>query len=447
MTTLSAQQEKAVKTVVGRIKGVLTPEPVTTLEGFAGTGKSTILPFILEALGFLPEKVTFCAPTGKAAKVMRQKLMAQKYPNPMATTIHSAIYRAKPAPIAQLETDLEEHERAYEEASMICRAEGGDPAKSSTCVKMHKLCLRLREELNSAYREDKINFQLNPDSPIQHSDLIVVDEASMVGARMAADLMEFGVPILAMGDPGQLPPVEDKPGLLVGKPDFFLSEVHRQAQDNPIIHLATLARQGENLPLGDYGQGVEVMNRRDYDPILDRDALPKFLVGTNKTRWRINQMLREEFGVVDRAGERVGPQAGEPLIVCKNNREHPDLVNGTECVATSSAELMKGDATFLLSFEDESGLEYREKKVFQGLFEEHFSRKPGGFSAPERTAFRAKKSSINMDWAYAITVHKSQGSQWDDVVVIDESGVFRADADKHLYTALTRAAKTLKVLI
>lgn len=428
-------------TVVSRIKGLITPEPLTYVGGFAGTGKSTILPNILESLGFLPERVAFVAPTGKAAKVMRQKLKAQNYPNSNAGTIHSAIYRAKPAPIAQLESDLDEHDRALQEAIM---ESGGQ--RSAEVDKQKRLVDRLRKELALAYQEDKISFQLNPDSAIQMNDLIVVDESSMVGKRMADDLMAFGVPVLAMGDPGQLPPVEDEPGLTAGVPDFFLTEIHRQAADNPIIKLATLAREGKDLPFGDYGQGVEVIRRKSWDPVFDREDCPMFLVGTNKTRWRINQMLRQEFGIVEDPRERLGPQEGEPLIVTKNNRDNPGLVNGTECVALSSAELQQGDSTFTMSFEDDEGLRYVDKSVFQGTFEEHFTKRKNGFSCEDRAAYRARNRSINLDWGWALTGHKSQGSQWDDVVVIDESSVFREDEDRWLYTTITRAAKTLKVL-
>lgn len=443
MTTLSAQQETAVKEIVRSIKD---GQPLTTLTGFAGSGKSTILPFILESLGHPPESVTFCAPTGKAAKVMRTKLKAQAYPNTSAGTIHSAIYRAKPAPISTLETDLYNHQEALSEALVICANSGGDPARDPVIIKQRKLVSRLQAELSAAYREDKINFQINPESAIQLSSLIVIDEASMVGSRMAADLMEFGVPIFAMGDPGQLPPVEDTVGLLADTPDFFLSEIHRQAKDNPIIHLATLAREGKDLPFRDYGGGVQVVRRKDYDQTFEFENRPQFIVGRNKTRWKINQQLREEFGYVERMGDRVGPQKGEPLLIKKNSREHPDLTNGTECTALSDATFNKGDATFQMSFESDDGVPYLDKTVFQGMFEEHFSRTPKGYTAPEQTAWRAMKRSIVADWAYAITCHSSQGSQWEDVVVIDESGAFRADEDKWLYTAVTRAAKTLTVL-
>jgi exodeoxyribonuclease-5 len=451
MTTLSTHQEQALRTIVPRLTGAF-PEPLTYLAGYAGTGKSTLLPFILEESGISPNDVWFCAPTGKAAKVMRSKLKAQKYPNSGATTIHSAIYRAKPAPIATLEADLETHQETL--AALIenirVRVLNGAPSDPDLVHKVglqKKLILRLQNELSEAYREDKINFQINPDSAVQLAQLIVVDEASMVGKRMAADLMNFNVPILAMGDPGQLPPIEDDAGLTAGKPDFFLTEIHRQAQDNPIIYLSMLAREGKDLPYGKYGDAAEVIERTKFEETYtDITKRPQFLCGTNKSRWKTNQFLRQDFGFVHRAGDMIGPQLGEPLIVKRNMKEYPNLVNGTECTALSSANLEHGLAFFDFSFECDEGVEYRSKSVYQGLFEEHFSKRQNGFTANERAAFRAKRQTINMDWGFCFTVHAGQGSQWDDVVLIDESYCFRKDADRHLYTGVTRAAKTLKVL-
>lgn len=450
MITLTPMQEAAVRTVVQRLKGVNTPEPLTYIAGVAGSGKSTILAFILEMLGYPPESVAFCAPTGRAAKVMRMKLKAQKYPNTNATTIHSAIYRAKPAPVATLENDIAAHEeelaRVKGELSPDYADNFAKLMEQPEIKKQVNLIERLRKELAAAYQEDKINFQLNPDAPIQLTQLIVVDEASMVNEIMARDLMSFAVPILAIGDPCQLPPVEGKAGLTNGVPDYFLSEIHRQAADNPIIHLSMLARTGEDLPYGDYGSGVVVMDRADYDFTGSFEGRPQFIVGLNKTRWKITQTLRQQFKFVDEAGQKVGPREGEPLIIKKNTREHPSLVNGTLCTAQSSADLIDGNATFRLSFEDDESLRYVDKNVFQGLFEEHFFRKQNAYSAPDHVAYRAKKSAICADWAYCITTHSAQGAEFDDVVLIDESSVFRQDADRHLYTGITRASKKLMVL-
>jgi exodeoxyribonuclease-5 len=453
MTTLTAHQGDAVRAVTARLRGEY-PEPLTYIGGFAGTGKSTILPFILEECGFDPQKIAFMAPTGKAAKIMRNKLKAQNFPNWFATTIHSAIYRAKPAPVAQLESELYAHQQQREEARAT-----GDRAG----VEHHtRLIQRLEADLENVYVEDKINFQLNVDSPVSMAEVIVVDEASMVGETMANDLLSFGVPVIAMGDPGQLPPVQDKPGLTRGRPDFFLTEIHRQAADNPIIQLATLAREGKDLPLGQYHDpaGVlraEVINRSSFDPepaiaaYHERIAamaagngdlgleVPQVLCGTNRTRWRITRMYRE--------GLSSGPVKGEPLIVRKNSKEHPALVNGALVTSLSDVDLRPGQVSTRMSFQDDEGATYPDKAVFQGLFEEHYTTKKNVFSTDNRSAYRAKQRLIQLDFAACLTVHNYQGSQADHVILIDESSCFREDADKHLYTGITRAAETLKILI
>jgi exodeoxyribonuclease-5 len=441
MTTLSDKQAAA---VTGCVRMIKDGSPVTILDGYAGTGKSTMLPYIIDDLGFDPTTVAFVAPTGKAAKVMRNKLRT-RYPGALASTVHSAIYRAKPAPISQLEGDLYSHQSELQNYLAEKRETASAP-DAQHVAQLRKAIARLEMELESLYRDDKLNFQLNVDSLIQTSSLIVLDERSMVNEQMGEDLSYFGVPILAIGDPGQLPPVEGEMAFGV-RADFFLEEIHRQAADNPIIRLATMARNGDDMSIGNYGEGVEVMLRRDYEHDFKAETQPQILVGMNKTRWRITQMMRKEFGIVEDERHIVGPRVGEPLIIRKNNREYPQLVNGAMATAVSDGDLVQGQTTMRMSFEDEDGVRYEDKSVFQGLFEEHYTRVAGKFSSAGNLAYRAKMRSINADWAYAMTAHSSQGSQWDDVVVIDESGVFRRDAYRWLYTAVTRAAKTLKILI
>lgn len=440
MTTLAPQQEEAIRTLVPLVRGI-NPQPLTYLAGYAGTGKSTILPFLLQEIGVPPEKVAFMAPTGKAAKVMRGKLRDQGYPNTAVTTIHSAIYRAKPAPIATLETDLYEHrEKAQQWAAECSPEEREELRQNHEFQQLLKSIKRLEKELSNAYREDKISFNLNVDSLVQHAELIVTDEASMVGRQMADDMMFFGVPILAMGDPGQLPPVQDEEGLTSGVPDFFLTDIHRQAAENPILRLATLAREGKEIALGDYGQNVRVMQRfgsNRYEHDWDAPDQPQIICGTNKTRWAITRGARWEMPE--------GPVAGEPLIVCKNSRQYPDLVNGTPVTCVDAESIEKGKCTFKTTIEDEDGVKH-EVTAFQGLFEEHYNGK-GGFSGPEGSVYRARKNSVELDWSYAITAHKSQGSQWDKVWVVDESSVFRDECDRWLYTAITRAAEQLTITV
>jgi exodeoxyribonuclease-5 len=84
--------------------------------------------------------------------------------------------------------------------------------------------------------------------------------------------------------------------------------------------------------------------------------------------------------------------------------------------------------------------------AYQGLFEEHLSKVKGAATASKSSAFRSRITDNHVDFGWVITCHKSQGSQWDEVIVHDESGVFREDADKWLYTAVTRTAGGLKLI-
>ena len=304
---------------------------------------------------------------------------------------------------------------------------------------------RVKAELSNAYREDRLSFQLNVDSVVGLAQLIVIDEFSMVGRRMLDDILFFNVPVLAMGDPGQLPPVQDEDVMASEEPDYRLTEIHRQAEGNPILHLATLARQGREIPLGDYGQGVKVVQRYGSDGYahdFEAEEQPQIICGINKTRWKITRQFRQD---ADGTPWQKGPRAGEPLIVKKNSRQHPALVNGTPVTALRDSDMIEGRATFEYGIEDEDGVKH-EVIAFQGLFEEHYHGKQG-FTAPDATVYRARKNAVELDYAYAITAHSSQGSQWDKVVVLDESGCFRNDADKWLYTAVTRAAKELTIAV
>jgi exodeoxyribonuclease-5 len=143
-----------------------------------------------------------------------------------------------------------------------------------------------------------------------------------------------------------------------------------------------------------------------------------------------------------RAGGYEGdtPGEGEPLIICKNSRQHPMLVNGTPVFsAIDHDDLDEGSDRFLIDVFDEEGRRYK-MFAYQGLFEEHTAKVKGYASASKSAAYRSRINDNHVDFAWAITCHKSQGSQWDEVIVHDESGVFRDDADKWLYTAVTRTS-------
>ena len=419
--------------------------PVLTFGGLAGTGKTACLPNIVEYLNLDPEDVAFVAPTGKASKIMREKLRADGM-NAETKTIHSAMYLPKALKAEVLEKRLklclDVMNNAVNEGK-LSDDEIYFEGDRVTLKHLHDIIKITKHDLDKAYTvTEGPKFTFNVESKLFHKKLIIVDEASMVGTEIANDLRSFGVPILAIGDPGQLPPVADTAGFNIATPDVFLTEIHRQAKDNPIIWLSMLARAGELLPMGKHGDTVNVIRRSQDNVSYDPDRDVQVIVGTNANRWRVTEKIRNAIGYDSDA-----PMVGERLICCRNSTSNPAVVNGTLVTVTGAPEqLFDGSESFALKYEDEEGIA-RQSVVYQGLFEEHKAKKRDHFTADKKAAFQSRKNNEHFDWAWAITCHKSQGSSWPDVCVHDESGVFREDSAKWLYTAITRSSEILTVVV
>jgi exodeoxyribonuclease-5 len=265
MAAFSPHQDAALQAVSAWLKakpGRNGAPQVFRLFGYAGTGKTTLARHIADNAD---GEVKFAAFTGKAAAVMRGKGCDG------ATTIHALIYRAR---------------------------ESG-------------------EEIPS--------FDLYDEAPASKADLIIIDECSMVDAELGRDLLSFGVPVLVLGDPAQLPPIQAggaSGGFFTeAEPDIMLTEVHRQAQDDPIVRLSMTVRAGDYLEPGRYGE-TEVVRKGDLDPqrVVAADQI---LVGRNNTRRSYNARLRERRGF-----EGAMPSAGDKLVCLRNNRKK-GLFNGS----------------------------------------------------------------------------------------------------------------------
>jgi exodeoxyribonuclease-5 len=441
--TLTDHQNAAVKKVVAWFKKAQTeeePKPCY-LGGYAGSGKTAILPFIVEACGLTTTEVFVVTPTGKAARVAGKKLRDAGV-DIIPSTIHSAIYRPKALKAEVLEYKIADLGKALSSAAEFSAPDVFFEGKKYNLKDAQRTLKLLNEDLDKAYiSTDGPTWHLNTEGSIREASLIIVDEASMVGEMIRDDLKSFGIPILAIGDPGQLQPVKDNPGFCIGTPDVFLTEIHRQAKDNPIIALATHIREGGELEVGTWGETVDIVRKRDDEDTLDMDKEVQVLCGTNATRWKLTKKIRKAAGY-----DLVGPMAGEPLIVRKNSRVAKELVNGMFLTNNKDYELVEGRATFYMNATDEDGV-VRNITVCQALFEEHYGRQAGYFTGDKKEVFEAKKKQHHVDWGHCITTHLSQGSQWSHVVVHDEGYVFRDDIDKWRYTAVTRAADKLTVVI
>lgn len=375
------------------------------LAGYAGTGKTTLARHFAESVG---GEVKFGAFTGKAASVLRKKGC------PGATTIHSLIYKPVGNSNGKKISDLEiliENMLALPEAQhdqALLRSWG--------------------QELQALKAKSSAMFEVNEDAEITEADLVILDECSMIDQRMGADLQKFGVPILYLGDPGQLPPVGGR-GLLADKrPDYVLEEIHRQARDSAIIWAAHEIRHGRKVGLGTFGNGeVEVFRKGDFDWDLAINA-DQILCGMNGTRRKLNKAARSKLGRT-----KLYPVEGDKMI-CLQNDHDEGLLNGVTCVSLKEGTKRGQVITLDMEYDEE----HKRLLCDPGHFEENYQ---------TRISFPRRDSVQHFDYGYAITGHKSQGSQWGHVVICDDK--MRAEDEmmrrKWLYTVVTRAESRLTV--
>lgn len=310
-------------------------------------------------------------------------------------------------------------------AAQVLRSKGCDNART-----IHSLIYRPKGEPTVDEETGAISpsFALNRQSAVANAKLVIVDECSMVDEALGKDLLSFGTPILVLGDPGQLPPVSGGGFFTEAEPDFLLGEVHRQARDNPIIAMADTVRQGGRLDYGDYGES-RVIRRGDIDAgqVLAADQV---LVGTNKSRRAYNRRIRDLKGF-----SGLLPAAGDKLVCLRNNTEK-GLLNGSLWKVLHVGKVKGVAQELMVRSEDEGPLGDTVKvKVPVAAFE-----------GEEELPYLLKRRFDDFDYGYALTVHKSQGSQWDNLVLFDESWAFKDYRERWLYTAITRAAERVTIV-
>ena len=210
----------------------------------------------------------------------------------------------------------------------------------------------------------------------------------------------------------------------------MLTEVHRQARDDPIVQLSMQVREGQRLVPGEYGQ-TSVVTKDAFDPqrALETDQI---LVGRNNTRRAYNARLRERKGFNDPM-PLVGRQAGVPA-----QQPPQGPVQRRPVERRRAADDAKADP--------EAAADRRTKVTPARASRSRCA--PECFTgAIDKLDWPARKKYDEFDFGYVLTVHKAQGSQWDDVVLFDESYAFQDSRDRWLYTGITRAAKRLTVVV
>lgn len=375
-------------------------KPTFTIAGVAGSGKSTIIRVIIEELGLGRENVAYCAYTGMASNVLIRK------GNP-ATTIHKLIY---------------------------------DPVEiEDEKTKKKKIVFKLKEQLDENIR------------------LIVVDEVSMVSQKMLDELISFNIPILATGDPKQLPPIANDMNKLLASPDVFLDEPLRQALDNPIIYIANQLRQGIVPQYGSYGGRVNIY-KSDRFPVEALTEADQILAGKNRTVENLNKFYRANV----LGKNTLLPTEGEKIICLKNNWDlriqekgiENYLVNGLIGTVSNmkiqpKAKLFTCDLKPIYFEKEQFKKIYGDSLIFSdpNCKDKYYVEENYPYESLMRRPLEVGQVKINQfTYAYCITVYKSQGSEADKVLYYDEVLNKRLYFE-HFYTAVTRAKEYLDIVI
>ncbi len=385
MINLSPDQQHVLKTVLFWFEKEKNKKQYITVGGYAGTGKTTLIAILRQELAKKDKdlKVGFASYTGKAARVLKNKLKERNVilKDDSVSTIHALIY----SPI-----------------------------------------VNEKEEIIGWQTKDEIEC-----------NLIIIDEASMVDEIIWQHLLSYRVPIILVGDHGQLPPIKGN-FKLMQEPELRLEGIHRQARENPIIGLSIQAREHGLIRHGKYSTGVRKFSPEDLDTqeameemLLNFNTDTLILCGYNSTRRKLNNHIRSALGF-----ESANPESGDRVICLRNNHKK-QIYNG---MLGTIIRIKKKDSSWY-----EAEIEMDDDKSFHGLISVE------QFNSELPMNFTKKRSRIMagdlFDFGYALTVHKAQGSQAKRVILFEER--FKQMSDENwkrwLYTAVTRAEEELYI--
>ena len=392
---LTPKQENAIKLAKEWDKS--NNEKPFVIMGIAGSGKSTLVQFIIEALNILEEKVAFVTFTGKAASVLTRKKCN-------ACTIHKFFY---------------------------------DIVEDS---KTKKISFKKKEKISDSV------------------ELIVIDEFYMVTEEMMNDILSFNKKVIALGDNFQLPPVMSKPNKLDKNPDVYLDEPLRQSLDNPIIYLANRAKNHQRIDFGSYGDNVIVVpNNQLNDEYFLMDQI---IVGKNKTAQKFNNFYRKKFFNTTQPlpvkNEKLICLRNNWNLFTTENNVGVNLVNGiTGYIDEDMNEMSCYDhlSATRINFRPEFFDESKFKSVLTDtlMFKERLCTDKDldneKYADIMKKRWAYNKFEINgfvniFNFGYAISCYKSQGSEFNSVFFVQET-LSKSSYWSHLYTGITRASEKL----
>lgn len=374
------------------VKRYLENERYTVIAGYAGSGKSTLVKFIVDALantGIDPdEDVVYACYCGKAVQVLIDK------GNTNAMTLHKLLYDAVPMP-------------------------DGD-----------------------FYFKPKLPGSLD-------YKIIIVDEVSMISQSFIDLLLCHPAYIIFMGDPGQLPAIKGQGNDLLSNPHVFLDEIQRQAAESDIIKLSMLIREGKSIT-GFKGKDAMVLSKSALNTgmLLWADQI---ICATNATRVALNTQVRQLKGytkpieegenlicltnewntISDNGNALTNGTIGTLTGVFETYQQYPKYLN----IKNNRVPLVGG--RFISNNGDDFGNLLLDKQcIIEGVpYLE-------GIDKYRIKKVRKYRNTIPYEftYSYAATCWKFQGSSAGKVLGIEEGFPYSRDEHKKfLYTMCTRA--------
>jgi exodeoxyribonuclease-5 len=407
------------------------PRSKFVLSGLAGTGKTTVITRFIESLHRQGFRVGLAAPTGKAARVLNSKQSAVK-----ACTLHRLF---GVTPIVMSEEQKIEFDRLTDKQLYHKHL---DADEQKRFFELQKLVERANKKVGFANsKADEVNMNY---------DIVIIDESSMLGKRSHAQdlgLDSLSIPVIFIGDPGQLPPVKDECCVKWDNPNAHLSEILRQSGGSGIVPYSHAIYQGA-WPNRSQLAGipnVTLINNMSPRTIMSAEDGHQVLVHKNATRHQFNWLLRDKRGVKGEIYDHY-PAVGE-VIMCNKNAYRYGLFNGSMLTVTKVRKRFDfPNNKFLCTIDgiDDDGVERVGIHISMHDMCETVSLYNSRIENAANME-QAKVNGIEFRWTYAMTVHKSQGSEWDKVILIGETSPHRDEGRKWWYTGVTRAKHELIV--
>jgi exodeoxyribonuclease-5 len=385
--SLTVEQQDLVNALMDWYNNKTNEKPYYSYSGKAGTGKTSVIKFFINELGFSSADYAAACYTGKGSLVLEKNGLN-------ASTIHSLIYNT------YLKTEL------------------------------------LPSGETKSYLTSILKKSLYPAS----IKLIIIDEATMVNDRMKDEILSFGIPTVFLGDNNQLPPIFGISSVMLN-PDFTLTKIMRQEENNPIIQFTEAILNDEPLYYGEYGKSKVVRSVN-----IDKNILKDYeiiICAKNSTRDALNEEIRHHVLGIPKDVDL--PCKGEKVICRQNNWGHMvsgiSLTNGLIGFVKDIDYKTEKPNKYIMDFQPDF---MHGKDLFKNLkCDKHYTatsitdHRDYGFVDPRLNKF---------EYAYAVSCHIMQGSQYDRVLFLDELFHDEETTKKLRYTAISRAAESITIV-